>query len=513
MSQLKRQIERFIIVSPRAISPIGTPPRIHPPLGAISVLAETKKDGYESILFDAAAEGLKRNLLDSDYNSVVIEEMDGVSYWKTGLRIEEIVTEVVKLEPDVIGISCCTVVDRGEVAKTACTLKEACPTVPIILGGHEASQWYEEILGDTPFSIGIIPAVDYVIVGPGQPVITTLLRHIAEPSNNDLPRGVACRSNDQVVFTGLPEFQPNQFAIPDYGLLPKVEVPNRDKPLDLYSYHGNPHAGRISTILGIKETIACLPILTSYGCGFDCSFCDTDKKLVRYAAENVMKIIDEFERFYGVDYIDFMDNNFGGGGQFSRSIAFEILSEIAKTGYQIGFSNGLTFESMAREDFWLLRQFSSDGNVRHIALPCENGNDRVLRMIKKPHTLKLVREVLDFAKRELQTTNCEGFFIGGFPETNGQPAERPCELEATCSFIEECLQQQLLHQVIFLTLSPVTREYRMLWRQRYPNAPFEHCLFSRRTGIWPYPNTLLDEMHRKVKSINERLGRLVTRQL
>lgn len=510
---MKRKVERFVIVTPRAVSPAGTPPRIHPPLGAISVLAQAKRDGFEVFLLDAAAEGLKRGVLDTSYNPVVLEELDGVSYWKTGLRVEEIVAEVVKLKPDAVGISCCTVVDRGEVAKTARAIKQAFPTTPIILGGHESSQWYEEILGNTPFSIETIPAIDYVVVGPGQPVITLLLRYLTESSVSDFPRGVARRVGGGIEFAGLPEFQPDQFAIPDYSLLPRIEVSGREKPLDIYSYVGNPHAGRIGNFLNIEGIVAYLPLLTSYGCGFGCSFCDTDKRLVRYAVENAMKIIDEFERLFGIDYIDFMDNNFGGGNIASRTLAFEILSQVANTGYQIGFSNGLTFESMAREDFRLLRQFSHDGNVRHIAFPCENGNDRVLRMIRKPHTLRMVRKVLAFAEGNLKTTNREGFFIGGFPETNGQPAERPCELEETFRFITECLEQQLLHQAIFLTLSPVTREYRRLWRQIYPTAPFEHCLFSRKTGVWPYPNALLDEMHRKVKYINERLGRSVTRRL
>jgi hypothetical protein len=482
-------------------------------LGAISVLAEAKRNGYEVLLFDAAAEGLKKSILDDSYNPVAIEEVDGISYWKTGLKIEEIVAGVAKIAPDVIGMSCCTVVDRGEVAKTAKALKEAFPVTPIILGGHEATHWYEEILGNTPFPIGEIPAIDYVVVGPGQPVITSLLRYITERGAVDLPRGVARRSNGRVEFTGLPEFQPDQFAIPDYDLLPRVEVAGREKAMDLYSFVGNPHAGRIGTILGVQGAIAYLPLLTSYGCGFDCSFCDTDKRLIRYTVENTMKIINEFNCLFGINYIDFMDNNFGGGNETSRTVAFEILSQVAGAGYQIGFSNGLTFESMARENFRLLRQFSQDANVRHIAFPCENGNDRVLHMIRKPHTLSMVRSVLNFAKENLQATNREGFFIGGFPETNGQPAERPCELEETFRFITECLEQHFLHQAIFLTLSPVTREYRWLWRRLYPTAPFEHCLFSRKTGVWPYSNTLLDEMHRGVKSINERLGRSVTRRL
>lgn len=61
----------------------------------------------------------------------------------------------------------------------------------------------------------------------------------------------------------------------------------------------------------------------------------------------------------------------------------------------------------------------------------------------------------------------------------------------------------MLHQAIFLTLSPVTREYRLIWRNLYPNAPFEHCLFSKRTGIWPHDNILLDYAHERVNLANK----------
>ena len=509
---MKKKIDRFVLVTPRAVSPAGIKPRIHPPLGAISVLSEVKKHGYEVFLLDAAAEGIKREIEDPSRPSSVTEELGGVLYWKTGIRVSEIVSKVIELRPDVIGLSCCTVVDRGEVATIAKALKEACPDINIILGGHEASRWYEEILGNTIFQIESIPSIDYVVIGPGQPVIVKLLQHLADPSNHGIPCGVACRFDGHVVCTESHEFRPDRFEIPDYGLLPRVEVIGRKKPMDLYSYYGNPHAGKIGSILGVQKA-SYLPLLTSYGCGFDCSFCDTDKNLVRYTTENVMKIISGFDHLFGVDYIDFMDNNFGGGGMSSRALAFEILSEVSKAGYQIGFSNGLTFESMVRENFKLIQRFGFDGNVRHIAFPCENGNDRVLRMVHKPHTLQMVREVLHVAKEQLQTTNREGFFIGGFPVTNGCPAENPSEVEETYRFISECLEGQLLHQAIFLTLSPVTREYRMLWRNLYPEAPFEHCLFSRKTGVWPYSNTILDEMRKKVHSLNERLGRSVTRRL
>ena len=508
-----KPVKKFIIVTPRAVSPAGVFPRFHPPLGAISVLSEAEKKGFSVALFDGTAEGLKKGILDPSYNPTEVEDLDGVSYWKTGLRIREILSGIADLQPDVIGLSCATIVDRGEVSFLATAIKIAFPDIPLILGGHEASHWYREILGETEYEIEKIPAIDYVIVGPGQPVISPLLDCLSRFPAIDLPPGVAYRSGGTVKYTGPPSFCPNQFAIPDYDLIPRIDVAGRVKPLDVYSYIGNPHAGRIGTILGANKPVSYLPLLTSYGCGFNCRFCDTDKNLLRYSVKNAEKIISDFDRLFGIDYIDLIDNNFGGGNAESRKIAFEILSLIAQGGYQIGFSNGLTFESMARDNFRLIRQFGQDGNVRHIAFPCENGNDRILKMIRKPHNLSLVRRVLKKAKEELPYTNREGFFIGGFPASGNIPAENPLELEETFRFITECLEGEFLHQAIFLTLSPVTREYRQIWRKLYPSAPFEHCLFSRKTGVWPYDNGILDKMHQRVEEINKKLGAAVTRKL
>jgi len=509
---MKKIVNNFVLITPRAVSPAGTFPRIHPPLGAISILSEVQAAGFECYLIDSAAEGLKRGQLDIFYQATETENLDGVEYWKTGLKLEELIARLNKIKPDVIGVSCATIVDRGEVFSLVKGLKEAYPLIPIILGGHEASFWYREILGETSFPIETIPGVDYVVVGPGQPVIVNLLKHLSNPLKNEIPAGVACRKNNKVIFTGVVNFLPNNHSLPNYDFITKIDAPNRKKPLDIYSYIGNPHAGRIGTFLGSDTPISYFPLLTSHGCGFNCRFCDTDRNLIRYSVDNTIKIIESFKDIFDIDYIDFIDNNFGGGNDISRSIATEILSFVSHEGYRIGFSNGLTFESMARNNYSLLEQFAVGGNVRHIAFPCENGNDRILKMVRKPHNLALVRKVLNVSKI-LENTNREGFFIGGFPASEKYAAETPEEVENTLNFIAECLEERMLHQAIFLTLSPVTREYRLIWRNLYPAAPFEHCLFSKKTGIWPYDNNLLDAAHKRANLINKKLGLSVTRNL
>lgn len=510
---------KFTVVTPRIVSPAGVVPRIHMPSGAIAVLGEARRRGHEVELIDSTAEGIRSAMvrlgrihLASHELPVEEQPLGGERYWKTGMAIPTTIEMVARSEPDVIGISCATVADRGETRLLASEIRRAFPDRPIVVGGYEASEWYRSILGESPYAIETMPGVDYVVVGPGQPVVGPLLDYLAAGASGTPPKGVAWRDGSTVRYDGKPTFDPNDYALPAYDLLPHVQPPARDKPIDIYSMFGNPHAGVLADLLGSSETLAYLPLYTSYGCGFDCAFCDVDKILVRYSNANVMTMVESFSSLFGVDYVDLIDNNFAGGRAESRNIAFENLRSIASLNLGVGFSNGLTFESMNRQKFQLLELLAELGNVRHISFPCENGNDRVLRMVHKPHNTALINRVTTRARELLPSTNREGFFIGGFPDTYGQPAESPQEVATTLTYMEHLLANEYLHQAIFLTLSPITVHYRTLWREKYPEAPFEHCLFSRTTSIWPYGDEYLFEMHQRAKIANAELGRRVTRR-
>lgn len=508
---MPKSVNRLAIVTPRIVSPAGVIPRVHMPSGAIATLAEARRCGYNVSLLDCTAEGIHRSI-ELNVRPYEEVELDGVLYWKTGITPAEATRMLAGIDPDVIGISCSTIADRGEVKHLASAIRKALPKVMLILGGYEASEWPEEILGAGHYEVDAIPEADFVVLGPGQPVIGDLLRYLSGKTDT-LPAGLAFRTpSGTVAKTSASAFNPNEYALPAFDLLPSTRVSGRDKPIDFYSYMGNPHAGQLRGLLGGSNYVAYLPLYTSYGCGFSCTFCDVDKNLRRYSTANVEAIIASFSSNFGVDYVDLIDNNFAGGNIGSRRTAFEILDVIRALGLSVGFSNGLTFESMARHGFELLSLFADYQNVKHIAFPCENGNDRVLRMIRKPHTIELVIRTLTFARSHLGTTNREAFFIGGFPTTRGLPAEEPAEVDRTLSFMEQMLRDGYLHQAIFLTLSPITREYRTMWREKNPVAPFEHCLFSRTTSIWPYGDDKLAEYHRRAQHINELYGCSVTRR-
>jgi anaerobic magnesium-protoporphyrin IX monomethyl ester cyclase len=503
---------KFLILVPNGVSPQGIDVRNHVPLGGISVIAELIKNGYEAYLLDCVGEARKEHLLGLRENYFWDELVDDEYFRKTGLSDNEIILKISEYNPDVIGISCLTIVDRAETKRIAQVIKNCFPNIPIIIGGHEATQSYKEILGETIYQIEIIESIDYVCVGPGQPAIKEFMDYLNNKITIDALKGIAFKNNGGIFYQPSPnDFDPNNFALPDYSTLPKLKSKENGKDIDIYSLVGNTHAGNLKNILRLKtdNSISYLALITSYGCGFHCSFCDTEPRLRRYNADNVLKMINHFEENYGIDYIDFMDNNFAGGNKSSRDTMFDILKRLEGRNYKFGFSNGITFESMLRDNFSFLKALKISGTVKHIAFPCENGNDRVLKMIRKPHTLDMVDKVLTFFRDnfDLSEVNREGFFIGGFPDTRGEKAETPEEVENTYKLIEKCYKENLLDQAIFLTLSPITPIYRKQWRSKYPNGAFEKALFSVGTKIWPYNNDILIEMHKKVKELNVQFGK------
>ncbi len=508
-------MKKFLLMVPRSISPKNVIPRIHMPLGALAIASQAKQEGFNVRLLDTSIGNVNENNRNTYFERMTETVIyDGIEYWRTGLSDTEILNRIRGFDPDVIAISCCTVVDREDTKYLCSLVKHNFPQIPIFLGGHEISHNYEQVLVKH-IERNYIPDIEGISLGLGQPNIASILNYVLAPDKSELaiPPGYATVINGKVIASNPDDMDPNMYSLFDYSLLEKVYISGRKKPYDVYSFIGNTHAGNIGELLHKKTPVSYFPIFTSYGCGNNCTFCDTDQYLLRYSLDNVISMIEQYDNLFGIDYIDFMDNNFAGGNIKSREICFQILDYISKKHYKIGFSNGLTFESMMRNDFELLKKFKDTGNVVHIAFPCENGNDRVLKMIRKPHTLKMILDTLTFVQSNLPYINREAFFIGGFPETLGQPAEKPEEIETTVCFIDKLIKSKLIDQAIFLKLSPVTSMYRTMWEEKHPDKSFVHCLFSRGTNIWPYDNELLEQARVAVEVINENAHRFVTRKL
>ena len=139
--------------------------------------------------------------------------------------------------PDLIGISLLTIVDRTETKKLVQRLKREFPDKPIVLGGKEATAHFMQILGDTRYPIEKIDAIDYILLKEGQRSIVPLLECVEGKRQIDEVEGVAYVRKNKVIVNpvGVP-FDPNNYALPAFDLYPTIKVEGRIFCLNTVSF-------------------------------------------------------------------------------------------------------------------------------------------------------------------------------------------------------------------------------------------------------------------------------------
>src|SRR5712692_12116362 len=167
----------------------------------------------------------------------------------------------------------------------ALELKRRHPGVIIVWGGYFPTQHYEVCLR--------APYVDYVVRGHGEISFLQLLDLLERGgSPADVP-GLAYRvDGDAVTSNAMP-------PIPDPQVLPD------------FPYHRVPVASYARDSFLGKRT---LPHHSSYGCPFFCNFCAVvnmvNGKWFPQTASQVADVMQTYARRWGVNAVEFYDNNF-----------------------------------------------------------------------------------------------------------------------------------------------------------------------------------------------------------
>lgn len=155
-----------------------------------------------------------------------------------------------------------------------------------------------------------------------------------------------------------------------------------------------------------------LPIMSSRGCPFNCSFCSAKSIFLRkFRPRSAKNVVDEIEyliKNYRVREIHFWDDNF----TFDKERVFKIKDEILKRKINIKFSfpNGLRVDCV---DMEILRVLKEMGTYS-IAFGVESGNQNILNSVSKGTTIEKIKTAFQMLKK----LNVEtwGFFMIGFPK-------------------------------------------------------------------------------------------------
>jgi radical SAM superfamily enzyme YgiQ (UPF0313 family) len=282
------------------------------------------------------------------------------------------VSEVVKkaLLYDIVGISSNSITFKNAVL-IAEKIKEI-KNLPIILGGYHATFKDKQILRD-------YNCFDIIVRGEGENVLVDLCNDYMK--HNDFVKlydGVSYKN-----YIGKTVMSEKIIFIDDIN---KIPFPLRSNMLNYPK-----------VVINNVEMVR-VPVLTSRGCPFKCSFCSVNRFRSRVLYRDIVKIVDEVEllyKEYGQIYFSIIDDNF----YLNIKRCKDIINSI-----QERCKSDLFFSFTARADALIkygekeLSFFKNKG-CQYIEIGIENGSDEVLKRYNKKTTVYQNKEALKLMRK------------------------------------------------------------------------------------------------------------------
>lgn len=260
--------------------------------------------------------------------------------------------KLLAFQPDLIGISMITLEYKNTYGMIS-GIKRLLPHSKIVMGGHHVTILKEKVLEECP-------DIDFGVVADGEKTIIELCNHDVEYEN---VKGLIFRQDGRVMFAG---------ERPPVGNLDEYAFP-RYKKFTMRHYS--------------KQ----IPINSSRGCIYQCTFCPNKLIGRKYRARSVNHFVDEIEYWYSRGYRQFAidDDNF----TLNKKRVYEICDEIERRGLSnlfIRCSNGIRADRVDRQ---LLARMKEIG-VREVGFGVDGGNNKVLAHLKKGETIETIEQAI-----------------------------------------------------------------------------------------------------------------------
>lgn len=309
------------------------------------------------------------------------------------------------------------------------------PDVKIIWGGYFATNQCEVVLSSH--------FVDVVIMGPGDTAFPNLL--MAWENNQPL---------DEIK---------NLAYLDEHGKLIKTrkeELLDQDKlpqmPYAQFDQHYPINRYLAKTFMG-KQTMA---YHSSFGCPFTCSFCAVvpiyNARWKGESAEKMYREIKWLKDNYGVDSLEFHDNNFFTSRK--RVVEFSNLIKDENIGWW-GEGRIDTLDKYSDEDLQLMR----DAGCKMIFFGAESGSDEVLKQMDKGGT-QTAEQIEKFATRLSRFDIVPEYsFVLGLPGENKEKVMK--QINEDIAFIKKLKRLNPSTEIIIYLYSPVPTEGSELYEQ------------------------------------------------
>ncbi len=268
---------------------------------------------------------------------------------------------VADFAPDVVGLTTLTF-NFFDTLQTARRIKSLESPPRVVLGGWHVSLYPHETLEQ--------PSVDFVVHGEGERSFVELIDAIDDGSPLGDILGIGFQEDDgAVVVTGSRKVdrELDDLPFPDFSLT----------QVDLYSH----------ILGGAKIT---LPMESSRGCPFACTFCDIRRTQFRFRSPEL--IVDEMERWVeqGISSFFFVDDNV----TVNKKRALKLFNTIADRGLNVEFKVSSRIDGLSPE----LMEAMVRAGVSRVSLGIESTKQKYLDYMQKETTVPQIVDCLAQAR-------------------------------------------------------------------------------------------------------------------
>ena len=310
------------------------------------------------------------------------------------LTQQQFEAELSRQNADIVGVTASTLTfwPAVDVAKTA---KKLLPNALAIIGGSHVSALPEQTLAT-------VPEADIVVRGEGERTMLELADYASKGSVKSLSSiaGITYRQNGQIAKTVDREFIQSLDELPHPAY--------HHFPLEKYSMAGKNY----------------LPIITSRGCPFQCTFCLASKICgTKFRTRSPAKVLDELEWLrdtHHADVVAFYDDSF----TFDKQRAEAICDEMKARRFDLPWDCRTRVDLINKEILIKLR----DANCQLIHFGVESGSQKMLDAMKKRTTVEKNAWAIKLAK-EVGISVAISVVVG-------YPGETETELQQTFDFIK-----------------------------------------------------------------------------
>ncbi len=309
---------------------------------------------------------------------------------------EDAVEWILRQEPRWVGLSAATIAIYNA-AKIADLLKARRPDLPVIIGGPHVTAVPEDTMRRFPqFDLGMVGEAEDTLL----PALDALEggRPLSEVG------GALYRANGIVQKNprAKPIVDMDRIPLPAWDLLPNF-----------------PH-GYSAPVFNFRR-LPVAAMVTSRGCPFTCTFCDTavfGQRVRGFSADYVLEAVDQLVRRYGVRHVLFFDDLFPA----LRSRCIEICEKLIAAGSPVSWSCNARVTSMTPD----LAKLMARAGCWQMAFGIESGSQRILDLIDKRTTIEAIENAVRWTKAA--GIRVKGLFI------LGHPSETREEMESTLQF-------------------------------------------------------------------------------